>query len=209
MSSSTPYDVYVRSICSSSESNWVGPFSFTTLAEPCLDPSNLTSSNITENSADLTWTENGTADEWEIEYGLSGFTLGNGTTVLDDDGTLGETISSLDQDTPYDYYVRSLCDVNESLWVGPSSFTTLFLGVEDRLFSNFSFYPNPVKNKIFVNNDQKIQQVEIFNLLGQLVFVEKPSSKSFILDLEMLKSDFYLLKVTQNDRQRVFSFIKE
>ena len=47
----------------------------------CLDPSILTASNLTTTSADLGWTENGTATVWDIEWGATGFTQGAGTTV--------------------------------------------------------------------------------------------------------------------------------
>ena len=76
-------------------------------------------SNVTYDSADVSWTENGTATEWEGEYGLSGFTQGSGTVIVDNDGTLGETITGLDADESYDVYVRAICSsANASAWVG-------------------------------------------------------------------------------------------
>ena len=45
----------------------------TVIAQPCPQPSDLGATNITENSADLYWTENGTATSWNIEWGLEGF----------------------------------------------------------------------------------------------------------------------------------------
>ena len=42
--------------------------------ESCSVPSNFLASNVTSNTLDLTWTENGTSSMWDIEYGTSGFT---------------------------------------------------------------------------------------------------------------------------------------
>src|SRR5690606_20230157 len=58
---------------------------------PCYDPSDITFSNIGKTSVDISWTENGGATEWEIEYGTAGFTPGSGTLIVDNDGILGET----------------------------------------------------------------------------------------------------------------------
>src|SRR5690606_3020869 len=121
------YDVYVRAICSTTNASaWIGPVNFTTLEAPCVDPSAIVVSNITHDSADISWTENGTATEWEIEYGLSGYTQGSGTVVVDNDGTLGETLTGLTDDESYDVYVRAICSTtNASAWIGPVNFITL------------------------------------------------------------------------------------
>ena len=47
----------------------------------CPSPSNLSASNITGTSADLSWTAGGTETAWDIQYGSSGFAPGSGTTV--------------------------------------------------------------------------------------------------------------------------------
>ena len=124
ISSNTAYQYYVRADCGGGDfSGWIGPFNFTTL-ESCPDPSGLSVSNITSSSADLNWTENGTATTWEIEYGLDGFTQGSGTTIP---GISSKpyTISGLTSNTSYDYYVRSDCGGGDySSWIGPFSFNT-------------------------------------------------------------------------------------
>ena len=49
-------------------------------APSCPDPTGLTASNVTSTSADLAWTAGGTFETvWNVEYGLTGFTLGSGT----------------------------------------------------------------------------------------------------------------------------------
>ncbi|MAP01922.1 MAG: hypothetical protein CMD01_03795 [Flavobacteriales bacterium] len=48
----------------------------------CVTPTSLTATNITGSSADLSWTAGGTEPEWNVEYGLSGFAQGTGTSSL-------------------------------------------------------------------------------------------------------------------------------
>ena len=120
----TSYDYYLRADCGGGDySNWIGPYNFTTI-ESCPAPSGLSATSITSSSANLSWTENGLATEWDIEYGAQGFTQGTGTTIS---ATTDNpySLSGLSPNTSYDYYVRSDCGGSDySTWAGPFEFTT-------------------------------------------------------------------------------------
>ncbi|MDG1777048.1 MAG: T9SS type A sorting domain-containing protein [Crocinitomicaceae bacterium] len=88
----------------------------------CQDPIWLMSSNITEVSAELSWTV--TSGSSNVEYGVAGFALGSGTQILGTSNTT-ETLSGLSDGTAYEFYVQSDCEVNKSNWVGPFAFTTV------------------------------------------------------------------------------------
>ncbi|MFN2260760.1 MAG: gliding motility-associated C-terminal domain-containing protein [Psychroflexus sp.] len=92
----------------------------------CVMPSNLIAENVTSTEADVTWTPGDAETEWEIIYGEAGFDPETeGTTVSDNDGTLGESITGLTSATDYHFYVKSICAVgDESEWAGPQTFTT-------------------------------------------------------------------------------------
>src|SRR5690606_29523077 len=83
--------------------------------------------NITTTSADLGWTENGTSMNWDIEWGVDGFTP-TGTPNVNDTGDNPYELTGLTASTPYDFYVRADCGADDtsdvSPWVGPFSFTT-------------------------------------------------------------------------------------
>lgn len=89
----------------------------------CPAPNALTATALTPTSANLGWTENGTATDWHIEYGVSGFPFtGNPTATVTSNPA---TVSSLLPNTTYQFYVRAACDVSDfSTWAGPFSFTT-------------------------------------------------------------------------------------
>jgi len=88
----------------------------------CSIPSNLTAFNITQTSALLDWVENGTATEWNIEWGVQGFVLGTGIPVHI--MSKSHLLNGLMPSTTYDYYVQSDCGTDSSAWVGPYSFIT-------------------------------------------------------------------------------------
>ena len=95
------------------------------LMPTCPKPTSLTASNITTTSIDLSWFENGTANNWVVEYGQVGFTQGTGTTVQVQ-GTPSTTITGLSASTTYDFYVRADCSGGDvSAWTNAVSVATL------------------------------------------------------------------------------------
>jgi MAM domain, meprin/A5/mu/Secretion system C-terminal sorting domain/Fibronectin type III domain len=92
-------------------------------APSCLEPTFLTVSNIAATSADLGWTENGSATTWQIEWGTTGFVQGTGTTAIVTTNPFN--LTSLTSNTIYDFYVRAVCGpADTSLWSSSSTFTT-------------------------------------------------------------------------------------
>ncbi|MCW8938969.1 MAG: fibronectin type III domain-containing protein, partial [Flavobacteriales bacterium] len=93
-------------------------------APACPDPSALTATNITATSADLGWTENGTATTWDIEWGTAGFVPTGIPTILGTT-TNPHNLTGLTAQTSYEFYVRAMCSASDSSnWVGPFAFTT-------------------------------------------------------------------------------------
>ena len=78
------------------------------LIPDCPPVSNINVTGITSDSLYVTWSENGDATSWNVEYGPSGFTLGTGTT--DVVTTLPYGIGNLTANTAYDVYVTPECN---------------------------------------------------------------------------------------------------
>ena len=86
---------------------------------------NFAENNVTDSSADLSWSFTGN-NSFNLEYGPTGFIQGTGTGAQ-----AGTTVSSvsapysltgLNPNTTYDYYVENAC--NPGTWYGPFTFTT-------------------------------------------------------------------------------------
>jgi hypothetical protein len=89
----------------------------------CPQPTALTATSILDVSANLDYTEAGTATSWNLEWGPAGFTPGTGTMVM---GAANPyPLTGLTAITSYSYYVQSDCGgVDLSFWSGPFTFTT-------------------------------------------------------------------------------------
>ena len=86
----------------------------------CSTPSNLSATNATANTVDLNWTTTNLRSN--LEYGLAGFTKGQGTHISNVSPTY--ILTGLQPLTSYDYYVLDSCRVSSSTWVGPFTFST-------------------------------------------------------------------------------------
>ena len=70
---------------------------------------------VDTNTIHLAWHENGSATQWQVEYGLKGFSHGEGTTVVATTDTLD--ITGLTSFKEYDMFVRPVCDAEAyGLW---------------------------------------------------------------------------------------------
>ena len=79
----------------------------------CPEPIALAASNPTDGSVDLSWTETGSATEWEVQYGVPGFTPGTGTSLIVT-GASNTTVTGLTEQTAYEFIVRAICAAADS-----------------------------------------------------------------------------------------------
>ena len=106
-----------------SYSVWTGVSNSTCAPPSCLDPYGLSASNGTSSTIDVSWTGGPNAASYNVEYGVTGYTQGSGTTTTA--STLSTTITGLTAYTIYDVYVQADCGTNgTSSWAGPISYST-------------------------------------------------------------------------------------
>ena len=74
--------------------------------------------------------------------------------------------------------------------------------------SLFSYYPNPVNNTLTLNAQQAINNVSIFNMLGQEVIKSAPNAVSKAIDMSNLQSGAYFVKVTVGTTVETIRVIK-
>ncbi|PWK17535.1 fibronectin type III domain-containing protein [Xanthomarina spongicola] len=129
------------------------------IVEQCGQPQNVTVNNITFDSASVTW-DNNSATSYTLEYGLSGFTLGSGTSENVTNNTA--LFSGLSANTAYDVYVSANCSTsNTSMYTGPISFVTSAPLVVPE------FLPNLSELNLFegeLNNLMPSERAFIYNL---------------------------------------------
>ena len=101
----------------------MGAYEFSGTSVTCAQPLSITVQSATNTNANVTWASAGSETSWQLQYGLQGFALGSGTTVLST--TNPGTISGLTGNSFYQVYVRAICGAGDtSFWTGPVTFNT-------------------------------------------------------------------------------------
>ncbi len=75
--------------------------------------------------------------------------------------------------------------------------------------SNFTFYPNPVKDVLAISNSENISKVQVINLLGQEMIVKTINDNQGQIDMSGLSTGTYLVKITSDKLVKTIKVIKE
>jgi len=73
----------------------------------------------------------------------------------------------------------------------------------------FTYYPNPVKNVLTLNAQNTIENVTIYNMLGQEVLRANPNSVDSDIDMSSLANGSYFVKVTIANVTKTIRVIKQ
>lgn len=72
-----------------------------------------------------------------------------------------------------------------------------------------NYYPNPVNSTLYLQANSPIENVEIYNLLGQKVINLQPNSNETNIDMSHLQTDVYMMRVTTNGKTESFRIMKK
>lgn len=111
LQASSTYEVQVRSVCSSGLSSaYTESVGFTTTSTTCPNPTGLTYSNVTANTATLSWANIAAAENYTVEYKLISASAWQSVSSA----TLSVDISGLDDGMAYHFRVKANCSTNFS-----------------------------------------------------------------------------------------------
>jgi hypothetical protein len=83
------------------------------------------------------------------------------------------------------------------------------LSAEEKFLKNLNFFPNPVKNELYISSILKIDSYQIYNVLGTLVSEGKGTNTLTQVDMSRLNSGLYFVKVTSNNLQTTLKIAKK
>lgn len=134
-----------------------------------------------------------------------------GTAVGASQNNSGATISFTRTLAPGDYYLKltSTSPTNTN-YTTPYQFNiTTTLSADDTSFETFVFYPNPVKDILYLNHIQ-LTKVSVYSVLGQLIDTKSfENSSTNTLDFSNLESGIYLVVLENDSQQKTIKVIKE
>lgn len=103
----------------------------------CTLPTNVQINTIESTNVNLSWDSANTNATYSIEYGITGFTLGTGTTLTSNQTNI--SLTGLAPNTIYQVYVKAICSTtNESSNTSAFNFTTLAPSIIPDFLPNLS-----------------------------------------------------------------------
>lgn len=162
------YMLRMMSCCSAEDSSlWSNNFTFTTEEIPeCVTPYDLNVSDISGNSALLSWSADQGNLRWNIHYRKNTVSA---WTVAEKLETAAYTLTGLDGNSTYIWSVMAECEANESKWADQERFNTAATGIGITDINGLGVF---VKNHILniVNPDHGyIYSVCVFAAGGQKI----------------------------------------
>lgn len=82
------------------------------------------------------------------------------------------------------------------------------LGIGSNDFLDFSYYPNPTKNTINLKSNTTITKIEVYNIEGRTLFLQKLEALESKVDLSRFASGTYFFKVQFNEIEKNFKVLK-
>ncbi|MGG5487371.1 GEVED domain-containing protein [Gaetbulibacter sp. PBL-D1] len=161
----------------------------------------------------IDWNNDFFFDELEAVYSTSSF--GNGPFT----GTITVPASTPEGD----YRMRVMIDWNDSnpgdddacsFGSGRGEVEDYKITVDNSLStigvetSQFTYFPNPVNDKLTLNAQSNIQNVAVYNMLGQEVINASPNTLDAEVDMANLNSGAYFVKVTIDNATKTIRVIK-
>ena len=74
--------------------------------------------------------------------------------------------------------------------------------------TTISFYPNPAKEMVNFSSKNSIQEIIIYNLVGQEVLTKESISNQFSIDISHLSNGTYISKWNQNQKSKYVKLLK-
>ena len=83
------------------------------------------------------------------------------------------------------------------------------VGVGEQMGNNITLYPNPVNDKLTIEAEAALGTVEIYNLMGALVYSQKGCTNKVEVNTSDLQSGIYFIRMTNDNASETRRFVKE
>jgi hypothetical protein len=177
----------------------------------CDPPTALVVDNFMVGSVDISWTASagGVNYNWEIQdVGVSSGTPGE-IAMNTSPGAFDTATGAFVYGNMYTLYVQSVCESDQTSAFASIDFLYDFLGVDSAAFEGFTMFPNPATDFLNIESITNIDQVTVFNMLGQKVLAKNYNATNVRLDVLNLTFGTYIINVTIDGVDATFKFLKK
>ncbi len=100
-------------------------------------------------------------------------------------------------------------DYNAPIQTNTVTTTVVALGNDDFAFTNFNYYPNPVKNTLTISNGSLIDEIEVSSVLGQKLLAKKINELQTEIAFTALPEGIYFVKISSEGQEKIIKVIRK
>ncbi len=173
----------------------------------CDAPTALSYSNVTINSATISWTAGGSETSWNIQYKLQSANPWQEATV----NTTSYNMTDLTANNTYEVRVKAICSEDNQSDFVYTSFTTQAVGIDNIVLANsISLMPNPADSylELHINSNVVMGEAVVYNAFGQMIQKVELTDKHVRINLSDMAAGMYFVRVNGNGVSATKKFIK-
>jgi hypothetical protein len=151
-----------------------------------------------------------------ISYGTSATASAMTNTIAADTGIINGDYQLISGEfTPAataTYFVGIKGYMNFSPWyisIDDISITETSLGVDDPMEMDFTYYPNPVNDQLTIKAQRNVENVTVFNMLGQVVLRQSPNSLECVVNMAEMQTGAYFVRVSIGNTTETVRVLKK
>jgi hypothetical protein len=82
-------------------------------------------------------------------------------------------------------------------------------GLDDLGMSQFTYYPNPVKDQLTIRAQSNVKDITVFNMLGQVVSSQSPNAKDCLVNMAAMQSGAYFVQISIGSTVEMVRVLKQ
>ncbi|MGB0186829.1 MAG: T9SS type A sorting domain-containing protein, partial [Flavobacteriaceae bacterium] len=106
-------------------------------------------------------------------------------------------------------HYSSFSDSSEGPYEFTATSTDASLGIDEASRSQFTYFPNPVNDVLTIKAQKAVEDITVFNMLGQVVKQQTPNTMDCTVDLSAMQSGAYFVQVSIDNTVETVRVLKK
>ena len=119
-------------------------------------------------------------------------------------------LSSYTSMTKFAFHAKSdTSNIDNDFFIDDFQITTTSLGIDEAIKSQFTYFPNPVNDVLTIKAQKAVEDITVFNMLGQVVKQQTSNTMDCTVDLSAMQSGAYFVKVSIGNNVETVRILKK
>jgi hypothetical protein len=118
-------------------------------------------------------------------------------------------LSSYTSMTKFAFHAKSdTSNIDNDFFIDDFQITTTSLGINEVSMSQFTYFPNPVNDVLTIKAQKAVEDITVFNMLGQVVKRQEPNTMNCTVDLSAMQTGAYFVQVSIGNNVETVRILK-